>query len=36
MRKSHFEELVRTLRKTEEWQFVDREIDIRLIRDSKG
>ena len=31
-----FEELVRTLRKTEEWQFVDREIDIRLMRDSKG
>ena len=28
-----FEELVRTLRKTEEWQFVDREIDIRLMRD---
>jgi chlorite dismutase len=31
-----FEELVRTLRKTEEWEFVDREIDIRLMRDSKG
>jgi len=30
-----FEELVRTLRKTEEWQFVDREIVIRLMRDSK-
>jgi len=30
-----FEELVRTLRKTEEWQFVDREIDIRLMRESK-
>src|SRR5215831_4530490 len=28
-----FEELVRTLRKTEEWQFVDREIDIRLVRE---
>ena len=31
-----FEELVRTLRKTEEWRFVDREIDIRLMRESKG
>ena len=31
-----FEELVQTLRKTEEWQFVDREIDIRLLRESKG
>lgn len=30
-----FEELVRTLRKTEEWRFVDREIDIRLVRESK-
>src|SRR6516165_10141571 len=28
-----FEELVRTLRKTEEWRYVDREIDIRLARD---
>jgi hypothetical protein len=28
-----FEELVRTLRKTEEWRYVDREIDIRLIRE---
>src|SRR5215813_1133688 len=28
-----FEELVRTLRKTDEWQYVDREIDIRLARD---
>ena len=27
-----FEELVRTLRKTEEWKYVDREIDIRLVR----
>ena len=27
-----FEELVRTLRKTEEWRYVDREIDIRLVR----
>jgi hypothetical protein len=31
-----FEELVRTLRKTEEWQLVHREIDIRLMRDSQG
>ena len=30
-----FEELVRTLRKTEEWQFIEREIDIRLVRESK-
>ena len=28
-----FEELVRTLRNTEEWRYVDREIDIRLTRD---
>jgi len=28
-----FEELVRTLRRTEEWRFVDREVDIRLERD---
>lgn len=27
-----FEELVRMLRTTEEWKFVDREVDIRLIR----
>ena len=27
-----FEELVNNLRKTEEWQYVDREIDIRLVR----
>ncbi len=27
-----FEDLVRRLRKTEEWRYVDREIDIRLIR----
>ncbi len=27
-----FEELVNDLRKTEEWKYVDREIDIRLIR----
>ena len=31
-----FEDLVRTLRMTEEWQYVDREIDIRLIRESKA
>jgi len=31
-----FEELVRTLRKTEEWWFVDREIDIRLMREPNG
>jgi chlorite dismutase len=28
-----FEELVRTLRATEEWRYVDREVDIRLIRE---
>jgi chlorite dismutase len=27
-----FEELVKSLRETEEWKFVDREIDIRLIK----
>lgn len=27
-----FEELVHTLRKTEEWKYVDREVDIRLVR----
>jgi Chlorite dismutase len=27
-----FEELVKALRETEEWEFVDREIDIRLIK----
>jgi chlorite dismutase len=27
-----FEELVRRLRQTEEWRYVDREIDIRLTR----
>ena len=27
-----FEELVRKLRRTEEWRYVDREIDIRLTR----
>ena len=31
-----FEALVQTLRKTEEWRFVDREIDIRLTRESKS
>lgn len=29
-----FEELLYTLRKTEEWTYVDREIDIRLIKNS--
>ena len=28
-----FEELVRTLRNTEEWRYVDREIDIRQAQD---
>lgn len=27
-----FEELVQTLRRTEEWQYVDREVDIRLVK----
>ncbi len=27
-----FEELVRRLRETREWQYVDREVDVRLIR----
>lgn len=31
-----FEELVRRLRATEEWRYVDREIDIRLSRDTAG
>ena len=31
-----FEELVRTLRQTEEWRHVDREIDIRLMREPEG
>ena len=31
-----FEELVRTLRKTEEWRYVDREIDIRLVREPES
>jgi len=32
-RSEAFEELVRTLRNTEEWRYVDQEIDIRLTRD---
>jgi hypothetical protein len=31
-----FDELVRRLRETEEWRFVDREIDIRLVRDGNA
>ena len=31
-----FEELVRTLRRTEEWRYVDREIDIRLVRERES
>jgi hypothetical protein len=31
-----FDDLVRRLRETEEWRFVDREVDIRLIRDGKA
>ena len=31
-----FEELVRTLRRTEEWRYVDREIDIRLVREPES
>jgi chlorite dismutase len=31
-----FEELVRTLRQTEEWRHVDREIDIRLMREPES
>jgi hypothetical protein len=31
-----FDELVRRLRETEEWRYVDREIDIRLTRDGKA
>jgi len=31
-----FEELARTLRKTEEWRYVDREIDIRLVREPES
>ena len=29
---SHFEELVARLRETEEWRYVEREVDIRLTR----
>ena len=28
----NFEELVKALRETEEWKYVDREIDIRLVK----
>jgi len=28
----HFEELVATLRATEEWRYVEREVDLRLVR----
>jgi chlorite dismutase len=31
-----FEQLVRRLRATEEWSYVVREIDVRLVRDTKG
>jgi chlorite dismutase len=31
-----FDELVRRLRETEEWRYVDREVDIRLIRDGNA
>src|SRR5215469_16296779 len=31
-----FDELVRTLRQTEEWRHVEREIDIRLMREPEG
>jgi chlorite dismutase len=31
-----FEDLVRTLRRTEEWRCVDREIDIRLVREPES
>ena len=30
-----FDELVRELRRTPEWRFVDREVDVRLVRDEK-
>jgi hypothetical protein len=30
---THFEELVRRLRATEEWSYVEREVDLRLARD---
>jgi len=31
-----FEELVQLLRATEEWQYVDREVDIRLLKDDRA
>ncbi len=31
-----FDDLVRRLRETEEWRYVDREVDIRLIRDGNA
>lgn len=31
-----FEQLVATLRATEEWKYVEREVDVRLIRDEPG
>jgi chlorite dismutase len=31
-----FEELVTALRRTEEWKYVEREVDIRLIRSDRG
>ncbi|MGV3635484.1 MAG: chlorite dismutase family protein [Pseudorhodoplanes sp.] len=31
-----FDELVGRLRETEEWRYIDREVDIRLIRDGKA
>jgi hypothetical protein len=33
---AHVEELVRTLQTTEEWRYVDREIDIRLVREPES
>jgi chlorite dismutase len=33
---SAFEELVAALRATEEWKYVDREVDLRLVRDAQG
>ena len=29
---SHFEELLQALRATDEWRYVEREVDIRLVR----
>jgi hypothetical protein len=31
-----FEELVQLLRQTEEWQYVEREVDVRLVHESRG